>query len=556
MFTRNSIVLSSNIKTPLTAISRAIGNILQLTYGQLVKQLFSNQEQGFAYDPNDLTTLYQDAAGTIPVTAAGQPVGLMLDKSKGLTLGSTIITNGNFESDTAWNKGAGWSISNGKARFDGTGSYSNLGGVVTTSINGKFFKVEFELSDVGTSVTQVRILTSGGLAATVPVTGAGKYSAFVVGSAVNSVGIQSQAATGANYAFSLDNVSLKELAGNHAYQTVSASRPILQQTPILGTTEYVQNGKFDSDISGWGVIGSSTTKTVAWESGALKVSASTTGTCVSSGTLSTLLVIGKTYEVSCECLAHDATGGLSGVFIGDGAQTVGNVMGTGKFKFLVTATLNTSKINFGRVGSGVASEVFSKWDNISIKEVTGYRTDQNYLKFDGVDDFLQTNNIDFTATDKVSLFAGVRKYVNSARILCELSSDMNVNPNSFYITAPENGTGAYGFKSRGSAGSNSAMTVLTQTASLEDSCVLSASGDISADRNTIRRNGLLSAISYDLGTGNYGNYPLYIGRRGGTSLPFNGHLYSLIGIGRLTTDSETIALEKSIAKNTGVTLNV
>lgn len=33
------------------------------------------------YDPSDLTTLYQDAAGTTPVTAAGQPVGRMLDKS-------------------------------------------------------------------------------------------------------------------------------------------------------------------------------------------------------------------------------------------------------------------------------------------------------------------------------------------------------------------------------------------------------------------------------------------------------------------------------------------
>ena len=48
---------------------------------QLIKSLFSLGEQGFAYDPNDLTTLYQDAAETIPVTAAGQPVGLMKDKS-------------------------------------------------------------------------------------------------------------------------------------------------------------------------------------------------------------------------------------------------------------------------------------------------------------------------------------------------------------------------------------------------------------------------------------------------------------------------------------------
>lgn len=36
---------------------------------------------GAWFDPSDLLTLYQDAAGTTPVTAVEQPVGLMLDKS-------------------------------------------------------------------------------------------------------------------------------------------------------------------------------------------------------------------------------------------------------------------------------------------------------------------------------------------------------------------------------------------------------------------------------------------------------------------------------------------
>ena len=58
------------------------------------------------------------------------------------------------------------------------------------------------------------------------------------------------------------------------------------------------------------------------------------------------------------------------------------------------------------------------------------------------------------------------------------------------------------------------------------------------------------------GTGNYGNYPLYIGRRGGTQLPFNGHIYGLIGVGKLATDNETVDIEKELAKRTGVTLNV
>ena len=46
-----------------------------------IGSLFLNGEQGAWYDPSDITTLFQDSAGSTPVTAAGQPVGLMLDKS-------------------------------------------------------------------------------------------------------------------------------------------------------------------------------------------------------------------------------------------------------------------------------------------------------------------------------------------------------------------------------------------------------------------------------------------------------------------------------------------
>ena len=43
--------------------------------------LFSGGVVGAYYDPNDLSTLFQDSAGTIPVTAVGQTVGMMKDKS-------------------------------------------------------------------------------------------------------------------------------------------------------------------------------------------------------------------------------------------------------------------------------------------------------------------------------------------------------------------------------------------------------------------------------------------------------------------------------------------
>lgn len=43
--------------------------------------LFKNGEQGVWYDPSDKSTLFQDVAGTVPVTKDGEPVALMHDKS-------------------------------------------------------------------------------------------------------------------------------------------------------------------------------------------------------------------------------------------------------------------------------------------------------------------------------------------------------------------------------------------------------------------------------------------------------------------------------------------
>ncbi|PLP58263.1 hypothetical protein CYK37_15225 [Mesorhizobium loti] len=43
--------------------------------------MFAAGEKGAWYDPSDITTLFQDDTGTTPVTASGQTVGLMRDKS-------------------------------------------------------------------------------------------------------------------------------------------------------------------------------------------------------------------------------------------------------------------------------------------------------------------------------------------------------------------------------------------------------------------------------------------------------------------------------------------
>jgi len=47
----------------------------------IYRNLFLAGEKGAWFDASDLTTLFQDSAGTIPVTAVGQKVGKWLDKS-------------------------------------------------------------------------------------------------------------------------------------------------------------------------------------------------------------------------------------------------------------------------------------------------------------------------------------------------------------------------------------------------------------------------------------------------------------------------------------------
>lgn len=51
------------------------------TLSPLAQELFGAYEPGAMYDPEITGTLYQDVAGTTPVTAVEQPVGLMLDLS-------------------------------------------------------------------------------------------------------------------------------------------------------------------------------------------------------------------------------------------------------------------------------------------------------------------------------------------------------------------------------------------------------------------------------------------------------------------------------------------
>jgi uncharacterized membrane protein len=151
------------------------------------------------------------------------------------------------------------------------------------------------------------------------------------------------------------------------------------------------------------------------------------------------------------------------------------------------------------------------------------------VRADGIDDFYTTASTDFTGTDKVTVFAAVRKLSDAAAgVVLELSSSSGTGFGKFGMFAPSDVAANYMFRSAGT--SNVTNTVTTFAAPITN--IVTGIADIGADVNIVRVNGTQAgSVSTDQGTGNYANDILYLFRRGGTTLPFNGNLYALIVAG-------------------------
>lgn len=374
-----------------------------MSVSALAAALFRNGEVGFAYDTNDFSTLFQDAAGTTPVTAADQPVGLQLDKSKGLVPGVEQVTNGDFTGGaTGWTLGTGWSVSAGQLHHVSSAFDYVSFGVAASFPTGTRFIVTLSVTTVsGVLSLYVRESTAN---ATISTSG---NITFCLVAGVHTTGLRLGAGA---WVGSIDNISVRELPGNHRFQSAPAARPMLR---------------------------------------------------------------------------YNAT--------------------TGSY----------------------------------------------YLQYDGADDFLQTNAIDFTGTDKVSVFAGVRKLLGVANSLIELSASADTNAGSFRVggfTTNE----AIIFSARGATTTRYVEFV---NGGSPISYVQSADADLFTSTLRSRKDGggYVTSVAAT-GGGAFGNYAMYFGRRGGTTLPFNGHEYSPICVGRLTTAAEIANIERILARQVGVVL--
>lgn len=165
--------------------------------------------------------------------------------------------------------------------------------------------------------------------------------------------------------------------------------------------------------------------------------------------------------------------------------------------------------------------------------------------FDGTDDSWATAAIDFTASDKIAVFAAVRKLSDAALgALLEFSATPASNNGSFNILAPRLAPsgGPYSFLSKGTVSAD-AISIDSAYAA-PNTAVLTGIGDIANDSSILRINGAQSAsVVTDQGSGNFGNYVLNIGRRNGATMPFNGQIYQLFIVQGAVTAAEIAAAE-------------
>jgi hypothetical protein len=552
--------------------------------------LFAAGEQGAWYDPSDITTLFQDNAGTTPVTAAGQSVAIMLDKSQGLVLGPEEAVS--VGSSTWTNNGDGsFSITNANAG-------SGLNQSSLPLLNTRHIRISFTATGVS-GVIALRTLGGGG-GNTNLIISISNGDTVIIARSPNPDTIISFVAT-AGSSGTVSNISIRELPGNHATQANFAQRPIYAREPLTGRrnlltfTEQFDNAvwvKSSTNITSNSIAapdGTITADTASQTgSGSVQLASFVNATVASPHTLSwfckrlnsdwifiQILTGGTERARAWFNLATGTVGTVAAISPATNVTASIQALADGWYRCSVTGTLN---------GTGSTLDVFNRVvasDN-SIVGVTGERyiwgaqleesstatayqrvgnnfdvteagvPELQYLAFDGSDDGMATGNI-VPGTDKAQVFAGVRKLSDAATgIVAEISANSTTNNGTFGVSAPNSAAANYGFISRGTA---FVVTVPTGFTSPITN-VLTGIGDIAAPNAILRIDGTQAASSTtSQGTGNYLTHPLFIGRRGGASLPLNGRIYGLlVRFGANLSAAQIDQTEAFMAAKTGVTL--
>jgi hypothetical protein len=453
--------------------------------------LFANNEPGVWYDPSDMATLFQDSAGTTPVTAVEQPVGLILDKSG---RGNHAIQSTSTARPVL---SARYNLLTRTEEFDnaywGTASRVTIAANTTDTTDPLGGNTAEKMTEVAVSGTH-RVAANGEFAAAAGLATSTMRSSVYLKKGTRDWGW-----------IALTNI---DNSGATAYFDLTNG--------LVGTVSVTGTGS--------GASAQITAAANGWYLCTLTVKPST-----STGDVFTYY----------------------GMTTGDGTNSYTG--DTSKNIYIWGADLRVANDGVGipvyqRVGAGTAGS--SSASGSADYDTAGFPL---YLRADGTDDSLATAAINFSATDAVTVWAGVRKLSDAARgTVVELTASAASNNGSFHLTAPNAASATYAFESKGTSLTDA---VAATGVAAPNTSVLCAYSDISSDLNILRVNGVQAdSDTGDQGSGNFANSALYIGSRGGSSLRFNGRIYGLIVRGSASATSEINDTERWLATKTGITL--
>jgi hypothetical protein len=194
---------------------------------------------GMWISPRTLTSEWQDYTGTTQVAVPGtvadsaNPVGLAYDLRAGTpVLGPELVTNGDFSNGTTnWNTTVG-AISEvaGRLRITSTGT---LNAGVTQSVSGltagKTYQYLFRIATISNPSTAVYPIPDCGLSGVDGYFVSGEKR-FVFTATGTTFTVHTRFAASAEVSgdyFELDNISVREVPGNHMLQSTSSARPLM-----------------------------------------------------------------------------------------------------------------------------------------------------------------------------------------------------------------------------------------------------------------------------------------------------------------------------------------
>lgn len=223
-----SIVVYQDVATPIVPIDGLAGR---------VREALGDAMRSMRYATPDFAGMYQDAAGTTPVTAVGQPVGLMLDRRFGLVLGQRREANGDFATSVE-----GWSVFNSSNVFV---SWQSPGLLHSEGAAGGPYQDVPVTAGAWVEISVRLRMLAGVLRLTA--TQGGSFSTqiyrreiesvpefsdfkFIVQSPTSSIRVYLNVLSG--HVMDVDSVSVRELPGNHASQETTTARPTLLSGPL------------------------------------------------------------------------------------------------------------------------------------------------------------------------------------------------------------------------------------------------------------------------------------------------------------------------------------